>query len=308
MRWFVGVALVAACGSGQTADRVDTTAEPPLNLHVVVENVPGGLGVGDFVLLDQTIDPPVRYPATGVELASSKKPVEVMVVIQGDEQWMGNETYLPPSDSLRRTGAYRAVSLAMDALGSALPPDAQTTIFIYYYDFHHIAGPMEGKLVTGAALGPQENYSGMDGAELMNAAQHATSILRESRSLDRHQALVVIGDGTAMELDAEAYIQPIANMLREQRVSVYTLHFSPTPTTGQLGEGNMKALGISGAYVATSQPSIIESAAEIGRAIAEHTGGYRVTFGLYEPPEDLGVFGVEVRGKLVNDFSFPGFE
>ena len=308
MRWLaLSVALTAACSAG-SPKRVESAPEPPLNLHALVESAEANLVAGDFVLVDQSTDPAVRYPATKLEVAESTGPLQLMILIQGDEVWMGNDTYVGDLDPDFNEGAYRALRIAMNALGHALPADAETTVYKYHYDLELYAGPMAAKALTGEVLGSQESYNSYGGGGFVYLLQRAVSILSDTSSRASEQALIVIGDGMGQEMNARSYIAPMAESLRKEGVRVYTLHYTTNPNSNPDGVDNFAALGISGAYVATTQAAMIENAKAVGTSIGQHNGAYHVTFGVYDPPDDYSAFGVEVRGKLVNGFSFPGLE
>ena len=169
----------------------------------------------------------------------------MVVLVQGQERWLGNETYLPATDYDQMVGAYVGIPPTLDALAAALPSGSKTAL-LTYGDGVQVRKPLDDTLLTGAAIGGQRDYSGSYMRSLREGLVEAARILAGDQS--SHKALLVIGDGEGQKEDISAELAGIIAQLEQQGVHTFTLFHETRPDDAPQGRRNMEQLGYSAHY------------------------------------------------------------
>lgn len=238
----------------------DKKKEPPVYRAVVTHSRPG-LKEADFLLKDLDVDPVVSTPASKVvTFKESDDKLALVVLIQGDERWMGNETYVT-EDADRMDGAFTGLGAAIDALAKAGPPGSMGALLSFAGTVveRQAMGDISG---LGAALGTQQDYKGI-GVSLIPALDQAWGILAEASG---RKVLVVFGDGTGQEEDISAALAERIKKLKEIKAQVYTVFYAGS-SDDPSGPRNMKNLGYSGFYTAASRENFASHAEDIAKRI-----------------------------------------
>lgn len=161
-------------------------------------------------------------PATPVRLPD----LDVVVLVQGDVPWMGNDGAVPPDDPDYMPGALGPAGQALERLGAALPARARVAVFTL--------GGIEPRLRQG--FGPARTLS----ASILGPADEERPIavplvLGLDTALDTfpadggHHVLIVVGDGTdLMEFPGSRLDQPVAR-LRAAGVDTYAVRCATVP-------------------------------------------------------------------------------
>ncbi|WP_199350856.1 FHA domain-containing protein [Haliangium ochraceum] len=225
---------------------------PPTFRAVIIGAIPG-LAAEQFVLRQEDAKEPFETPADKVKsYTESDDRMALVVLIQGDERWMGNETYLDEEDPDRLVGAYVGLGPSLDALATAGPPGSRAGLLIY------AAGKAEPRQAMGeatqlsaSALGQQKDYATNIGIPLLVGLDEAINIF------DQHpgyrKILVVVGDGTGQEEDISAGLKDRVDKLKQRKVETFTIHYESIASGSPVGQNNMKKLGYTEAKHATSR-------------------------------------------------------
>ncbi len=252
------------------------------------------LGPEDFTLEALGADPPVQVEADEVvTYKESDAPMALAVLVQGNFRWMGNETYMDPDDpdtGTIYTGAYSGLGPAIDVLADMGPPGSQAGLYVFRDGSLDTRQPMEdASSLSGTALGSQRDYEDSIAKPFMVGLDEAWQILAEISGYRR--ILVVIGDGTDPRGDIEEDLRNAIERFQDIDAEVYTIHYTPLPGEGPQGQGNMRNLGYSGHYAATSRDHLRSYAGSIASAVGSR---YFVRF----PGEDF-IFDGEAWEMLV---------
>ncbi|WP_428268836.1 FHA domain-containing protein [Haliangium sp.] len=239
----------AAAAAGEDED---APPPPPAFRAAVVGAIPG-LAEKDFVLIQDDVDPAVEIAADKVKsYVESDDPMALVVLVQGDERWMGNETYRDEEDPDRIEGAFTGIGSALDALGKAGPPGSKAALLVY------TMGKAEPKLAMGpadqlgaASLGSQKDFEGNIVVPLLVGLDESMNVF--DTHADYRKILVVIGDGTGQEESIAAGLKDRINKLKQRKVEVFTIHYEAIVSGSPEGQNNMKQLGYSSAKHATSR-------------------------------------------------------
>jgi hypothetical protein len=115
------------------------TEAPQIEARVIAAP---SLAVDKFILVDQSVKPPVQIQATS-RRSYSQGSETIAIVMLGWEMWIGNDTYRRKDDSTRTTGMLTPLKAALDKLDlkSAAPPGS-LGMLITYADTVRIRVPM----------------------------------------------------------------------------------------------------------------------------------------------------------------------
>ena len=219
----------------------------PVYQAVVSHNRPG-LKATDFILKDLDVEPAISAEASKVaSFKESDDRLALVVLIQGDERWIGNETYQTEDDD-RMEGAFTGLGAAVDALSQGGPPGSMGALMVYTsgkVEVKQAMGPIEG---LGAALGTQQDYKGL-GVPLTVGLDEAYAALAQASG---RKVLVVFGDGTGKEEDISGPLSERIKKLKDLKAQVYTVFYAGA-SDDPAGERNMNNLGYSGAEKATER-------------------------------------------------------
>jgi hypothetical protein len=253
-----------------------------------------GLTPDDFVLEDLDADPPVRQKASEVtRYRDSDQPMAMVLLVQGNFRWMGNEMYTDRNDPEAGTvydGAFRGLGPAIDTLAEVGPSGSMASLYVYQDGQAVVRQPMgEASSLSGGALGSQRDYEDAISKPLLVGLDEAWKVLAEASGYRR--VLVVLGDGTDDRADISGDLRRSIEQFRDIGAEVYTIHYVPVADDGPQGQENMRNLGFSGHYAATSRDNFRSMADTIAGQIGSR---YFVTF-----PGDEFVFDGTTREMLV---------
>jgi hypothetical protein len=255
-------------------DKGDKGPLPPIFRAVVINAIPG-LAAEQFTLRQDDLEQPPTITADKVKTyVESDDPMAMVVLVQGDERWMGNETYLDPEDPDYMEGAYQGLGPALDALAKAGPPGSKTALLIY------TQGRADPKLAMGdaaqlgaSALGGQKDYQNNINVPLLVGLDEALNLF------DKHagyrKILVVVGDGTGQEEDIAEGLKERVTKLQQRKVESFSIFYESIVSGSPEGQNNMKKIGYSEAKAATSRDNFEAFA----KQFVEHIGArYYATF------------------------------
>lgn len=239
---------------------------------VIDYSVPG-LDAEKFALKDLEAEPAeISVPAEKViTFPQSNDKLALVVLIQGDEVWMGNETYVAEDDPDQLQGAFTALPDAVDALSKGGPAGSTGALLIY------AGGSVNVKYETGdigglsGALGTQQDYKDA-GVPFIVGVDEAYKKLTEAKG---RRVLVVFGDGTGQAEDLSGPLDERIKKLEALGVETYTVYFAATPTDNPVPKNNMKRLGFSGFYEAPQRDNFKSKAEDI---VARLSARYYVDF------------------------------
>lgn len=122
-------------------------------------------------------------------------PYAIAVVYSGWEIWIGNEDHIPADDPTRRKGALKPIKAAFVKVDLAKKTPKAIGALYTYAEKVVIRVPM-GPItqLTGNAFGPQKDYFGATGVELVAGVRLGLAEL--ARVSAKKKYLLVLGDGT----------------------------------------------------------------------------------------------------------------
>ncbi len=227
----------------------------PYIFRAVVATSIGGLSADKFQLKEDNPEAPVVVKAErAVPYNQSDEPLALVVLIQGDERWMGNETYEEDEDNLS-PGAFTGLGAALDALQKAGPPGSKAVVLAYRGGKPVEKMPL-GPLseLSGTVLGQQKDYEGI-GVPLIPGITSAATMLANMGSY--RKVLVIMGDGTGQQEDIAPQLKEPLRLLKSSKVETFTIHFEAIPNPNQVGKAVMGKLGYSGKFSATSKDNFV---------------------------------------------------
>ncbi len=243
--------------------KADKKAKPVY--HAVVDYAVPGLAADKFQLKDMDADPPVEAPADKVTTyPESNDPLALVVLVQGDQLWMGNDTYVPAEDPDQLQGAFSGIPDALQALAKAGPPGSMASLLIYaggQVTAKYANKPLDG---LPGALGTQQDYTAAS-VPLIAGVDQAYKALTE---MSGRRVLVVFGDGTDAAGDISEQLGDRVKKLQALDVETYTIYYSATATEDPTPKNNFKLLGYTNAYEATLRDNFKSKAEDIVASLA----------------------------------------
>lgn len=256
-----------------------------------------GLTVKEFVLKQTDAQPPLAIEASkSVTYRESDEPMAMVVLVQGNFRWIGNETYTDPSDPEAGSiydGAFKGLGPAIDALAKAGPPGSTGALLVYAEGKALVKqnmGDVEG--LSSAVLGSQQDYSEFISKPFVLGLNEAWKLL--ANQADKRRILVVFGDGQDDQAEIAAELKKVVSDLKDADVEVYSVFYSAMPEDGPQGQQNMAKVGYSESLTATSRDNFASLADNIVEAIGAK---YYVDF----PGEEVVWDGLEHEFVLVVD-------
>lgn len=248
-----------------------------------------GLVEKDFTVKQVDVEPPVAVTAAkAVTFKESDEPMTLVILIQGNFRWMGNETYLEPENEEGAAvydGAFQGLAPAVDDLTKMGPARSRGALLVYA-DGKAIAKQGMGDIasVTGTSLGSQADYQEYISKPLVVGLTEAWKLFTAPEAAETRKILVVIGDGNDDKEDVSADLNKVLDDLKKAKVEAYSIHYVAKTEDGPQGQQNMLKIGYEGHYNATSRK---EFAAYAG-SISQYVGGkYYVDF----PSDDINMDG-----------------
>jgi hypothetical protein len=259
-----------------------------------------GLQQADFLLSAPGAKPPAKVAATRLlSYADAGPPMAMVILIQGDVRWMGNETHTQDGDEARiYRGAHGSVARAIDELAKAGPAGSLVSVIVYAEGGDLEKAPFtDASQVTGDVLGAQQGYEDHVSRPLVAGLRAAHARLAAVQG--HRRILVVIGDGTDSgdEAEVDPAVRDLARDMRAASVEVYGIYFNNDHNdSSAAGLMRMKKLAYGHLDNATSMDSIVTFAAAIAKAI---DSWYVVEFPGADLPHDGRVhdFVVDVKGQ-----------
>lgn len=259
---------------GKAAAGEAKKAGPP-GFRAVVSLRRPGLTADKFVLRDIVAEPPVTATADKVvPYIQSDDPMALVILVEGTYSWMGNETYVDASDPTAPTiynGAFSGLGPAIDTLAKAGPPGSRAALFVYTGELVPKQPMDSADKLSGAALGGQQAYGDVISRAFQVGLTGAWRTL--AKESGHRKVLVVLSDGLDDSQDFAAPLRKVIDDLQAIHAEVYTIYYGGT-STGPTGQQNMRKLGYSGHYVATSRDSFQSFAANIVEVIGARYYAY----------------------------------
>ncbi len=185
-----------------------------------------GVPLDKFALVQtdaKTPIPPIKATSVRAYIQGSET-IAVAVLIEGQQIWIGNDTYIPEGGEGRYEGALTKLAPVIDKLNKVGPPGSLGTVLVYHSSVDTKLPMGELKNLNGAALGNQRDYQNKVSSELTNGVTQALAELKKVTT--SRKALVVIGDGG--DTNADAAKKALADLKKQaeaDRVEVFAIVF-----------------------------------------------------------------------------------
>jgi hypothetical protein len=283
----------------------DAPLESPPTLRAVLNGRPGLVGK-DFILKQSDAQPPLVIEATkSVVYRESDEPMAMVILIQGNFRWMGNETFTDPSDPEAGSvydGAYKGLGPAIDELAKAGPAGSKAALLVYAEGKVLVKQAMgDAASVSASALGSQQDYGEFISKPLVLGLSEAWKTLIAYP--DHRKILVVFGDGQDDKEDISAELKKALGDLKQSGVEVYSVFYTASPDDGPQGQQNMAKIGYTENLTATSRDnfsSLADNLSEtIGAKYYVDFSGDKVTWDGLEHEFILSVANEEREPKMV---------
>ena len=257
-------------------------------LRAVITARPG-LAEKDFSVKQVDIEPPLSLPAEkAVTFVDSDEPMTLVVLIQGNFRWMGNETYLEPDNEdgdAVYDGAFQGLTPAVDILAKMGPPKSRAALLVYADGSALVKQGMgDASAMSGTSLGGQADYQEYISKPLVVGLTEAWKLFTAAEAADSRKVLVVIGDGNDDKEDVAADLTKVLDDLRKAKVESYSIHYVAKTEDGPQGQQNMLKIGYERHYNATSRKEFEAYAGNISQYVG---GKYYVDF----PSDDIKMDG-----------------
>jgi hypothetical protein len=192
MRAALVIAGVCASGAAVAAPAVQFQADANHARVIATIDGAGNAPVSTMALVGDGAQPQVA-PAYS-QRAAANEPVEIALVINGQEIWIGNDDH-ETDDNARYLGVLHGLERALDhiALGRALPEGSMVSVVSYATGAEFKVPVTSATNIHGASLGTQRDYRNKIGTDMVQGIELAMSRLAKSPAPRR--VLIVLGDG-----------------------------------------------------------------------------------------------------------------
>jgi hypothetical protein len=279
--------------AGPKAEKPAGKGEVPRKIDCRLIGGPAGLTKDKISIKEEREKPgPLTMPAEDIKnfLQQTEEKLSLVILIQGDGRWMGNETFT--DDDTRSDGAFTGLGPALDSLVKAGPPGSQAAVITYGGGAATPRLAMgDISLLNGGVLGSQKDYDEVVTPALLVGLDAAFAILAQAPG---RRVLITIGDGTGEDEDISGGMRERAKKLAEASVEMFSMHYTAQPQDSATGKQNMKTLGGQGAKETGSKESFTANADAFVETLAAR---YYITF----PGGDL-------KRKPAAAFSWDGNE
>ncbi len=247
----------------------DAPLESPPILRAILNGRPG-LVQKDFILKQLDAQPPLVIESTkSVVYRESDEPMAMVILVQGNFRWMGNETYTAPSDPEAGSvydGAYKGLGPAIDELAKAGPQGSKAALLVYAEGKVQVKQAMgDAASVSASALGSQQDYGEFISKPLVLGLSEAWKMLIGYP--DHRKVLVVFGDGQDDKEDIAAELKKALGDLKTSGVEVYSVFYTAMPDDGPQGQQNMAKIGYTENLTATSRDNFASLADNLSETI-----------------------------------------
>lgn len=196
----------------------------PVITATVIGLVPGV--VSEKVALVQTdLAKPVTLPAQLVKkYVEGSETLALIVLIQGHEIWMGNESYAETEED-KYAGIFSKLPQAFEALAGIAPKGSVGGIVVYGQgaEVKVPLGDIAG--LTADKLGSQRDYQGKTSRDLVAGVGEAVSVLMNASASRR--VLLVLGDGADTNPEtARAQLAELRKKAEASRIELIAVHFA----------------------------------------------------------------------------------
>jgi hypothetical protein len=283
----------------------DAPLETPPILRAILNGRPG-LVQKDFILKQSDAQPPLVIESTkSVVYRESDEPMAMVILVQGNFRWMGNETFTDPSDPEAGSvydGAYKGLGPAIDELAKAGPQGSKAALLVYAEGKVQVKQAMgDAASLSASALGSQQDYGEFISKPIVLGLAEAWKMLIGYP--DHRKVLVVFGDGTGDKEDIAAELKKALADLKTSGVEVYSIFYTASPDDGPQGQQNMAKIGYTENLTATSRDnfsSLADNLSEtIGAKYYVDFSGDKVAWDGLEHEFTLSVANEEREPKLV---------
>jgi hypothetical protein len=229
-----------------------------------------GLTAKDFVLKQPDAPQPISIEASrSVNYRDSDEPLAMVILVQGNFRWLGNETYTDPSDPDAGSiydGAFKGLGPAIDVLAKAGPSGSQAALMVYAEGKVTVKQAMgDAGSMSSSALGSQQDYGENISKPLVLGLNEGWKLL--ANMPDHRKVLVVFGDGQDDKEDVAGELKKVISDLKAAGIEVYSVFYSAMPDDGPQGQQNMARVGYTENLTASSRDNFSSLADSIVEAI-----------------------------------------
>ncbi len=231
-----------------------------------------GLTAKEFVLKQTDVQPPLVIEAVkSVKYSESDEPMALVILVQGNFRWIGNETHKSADDPDDQggsvyDGAFKGLPPAVDVLAKAGPPGSKAALMVYAQRQVQVKQQMgDATALSGGALGEQQDYGENVSQPLVLGLTEAWKVLANQAGY--RKILVVIGDGNDDKADAAAEIKKVTGDLKDAGVEVYSIFHNPHVDDGPTGQQNMAKIGLTQRLTANSRDEFASVAGTVQESI-----------------------------------------
>jgi hypothetical protein len=253
----------------------DKNKNPSPPFEAAIKGAVPGLAADAFELKQLDIEPTLTVKADKVKTyVESTDKMALVLLIEGNGRWMGNETYAEEAGEVPEAGAFTGLGAAIAHFASAGPPGSLATVMFYGDGKADAKFPMgDASKLSAGIVGRQQDYEKNLDIPLLAGLKAAIAALDQQGGY--RKILVIIGDGTGERDDIAGDLNARVEELKARKIEVYTIFYEATPSGDPTLQGNMTKLGLSGHYNADSKDSISTYA----KAIVDEIGArYYVDF------------------------------
>jgi len=203
----------------------------------------------EFELQKEQVDPaklvaeqdaagqPKVAAAKAVRFGVSDKDLLLVVLIQGETDWMGNDTYKGPKDvdeegyTVYNKGAYKGAKEAIAQIGTIVPAKGSKAghLLVYGNNVKSLfSGPITDKDSFAAKLGTQEVFAAEEYSQvhLAKGIREAKGIFSDKGTPETRQILLVIGSGEVLSAKTDLdSIKSMCSSMRKNGVEIFTIQY-----------------------------------------------------------------------------------
>ncbi len=193
------------------------------DIEATVIEGPGGLPAEKFSLI-QADAKGVALRATSLrKYSESSDTIAVVVLVEGHEVWMGNDSYVEVEDD-KYAGVFNKLVAAFEPLAKLGPAGSQGALVVYSRGSEPKLpmGPLDK--LTGDKLGNQRDYEGKTSRDLVSGVSDGIALLRSVTA--NRKAMIVIGDGSDTNPEeAKRQLSEQRKLLEQDRIEVYGVQY-----------------------------------------------------------------------------------
>ena len=279
-------------------------ADEQPSIQGIISDAPPGLKSNQIWLTQTDRDDPVTVQASQLRAVDK---LALVILIEGNGRWMGNEIYAEEEGEDPEAGAYTGLGAAIDVFAKLGPPGSLGAVLTYGNGQATVKQPVgDIRWLSGAALGRQVDYAKNLDSPLIVGLTDSRSLL--SKYPGYRRVIVIIGSGTGERQDISALLNQEIKALSQRQIEIFTILYDISD--GPSGQINMNRFGTMNAYNSASIDEISINASTIVKKLS---ASYQVRFpacrqdlcftqdGLGHPFRIL----IEGGGSIVIEIKFP---